>query len=81
MQSRLIIKMVLQSYLSALILKYAKLYIKNIEANLRLTLWGGDVVLNNVELRLDGMNFAILHIWHLQQRSKFEPVKIRASQN
>jgi hypothetical protein len=30
----------LQAYLSQLILKYAKLYIKNIEADLRLSLWG-----------------------------------------
>ena len=45
--------MVLQSYLSGLILHYARLYIKNIEADLNLSLWGGDVVLNNLELRLD----------------------------
>ena len=30
----------LQSYLSSLILKYAKLYIQNIEADLQLGLWG-----------------------------------------
>jgi hypothetical protein len=45
----------LQAYLSQLILKYAKLYIQNIEADLQLSLWGGDVVLNNLELRLSGL--------------------------
>ncbi len=43
----------LQRYLSQLVLKYAKKYIKNIQANLNLSLWGGDVVLNNLELCLD----------------------------
>jgi hypothetical protein len=41
-----------QSYLSQLILKYAHKYISNIEANLNLALWG-DIVLNNLDIRLD----------------------------
>ncbi len=45
--------MVLQRYITSLILHYAKKYIRNIEANLNLSLWGGDVVLNNLDLRLD----------------------------
>src|SRR5690349_9130033 len=46
--------MVLQKYLTQLILSYARRYIRNIEANLNISLWGGDVVLNNLDLRLDG---------------------------
>ena len=46
--------MVLQQYLSSLILKYAKLYIKNIQADLQFNIWGGsDIILNNLELKLD----------------------------
>ena len=61
----------LQRRLSGLILTYARTYIRNVEANLNLSLWGlravaqvslkpacclsgGDVVLNNLDLRLDG---------------------------
>eukprot|EP01083_Nonionella_stella_P243398 848157_1 len=43
----------LQSAFSQIILKCAKQYIKGIEADLKLSLWGGDVVLNNLDLRLD----------------------------
>ena len=46
--------MVLQRYISQLILTYAQRYIKNIEASLNLSLWGGDMVFNNLEVRLDG---------------------------
>lgn len=46
--------MVLQKYLTQIILSYARRYIRNIEANLNISLWGGDVVLNNLDLRLDG---------------------------
>jgi hypothetical protein len=46
--------MVLQRYLTQLILSYARKYIRNIEANLNISLWGGDVVLNNLDIRLDG---------------------------
>jgi hypothetical protein len=46
--------MVLQAYLTNLILTYARKYIRNIQANLNISLWGGDVVLNNLDLRLDG---------------------------
>lgn len=48
--------MVLQRYLAALILSYARKYLRNIEANLNLSLWGGDVVLNNLDIRLDGQD-------------------------
>ena len=48
--------MVLQNYLTALILSYARKYLRNIEANLNLSLWGGDVVLNDIDIRLDGQN-------------------------
>ncbi len=50
--------MVLQRYLTRLVLAYARRYIRNIEANLSLSLWGGDVVLNNLDLRLDGQHIA-----------------------
>jgi hypothetical protein len=46
--------MVLQEYLTGLILRSARKYIRNIEANLNLSLWGGDVVLNNLDLDLEG---------------------------
>lgn len=48
--------MVLQNYLTALILSYARKYLRNIEANLNLSLWGGDVVLNDIDIRLDGQS-------------------------
>lgn len=46
----------LESYISPFLLGYVDKYIKNIKPeDLRLSLWGGDLVLNNLELRLDAL--------------------------
>lgn len=43
----------LQDYITSLILKYARTYIRGIQANVNLSVWGGDLVLDNLDLRLD----------------------------
>ena len=43
--------MVLQRYISQLLLSYAQRYISNLEASVNL--WGGDMVFNNLDVRLD----------------------------
>ncbi|ETO35581.1 hypothetical protein RFI_01482, partial [Reticulomyxa filosa] len=45
-----------QKTLTGLLLQYFDKYLKGIEADLRLSLWGGDVILENVELRLNVLN-------------------------
>ncbi|XP_063958387.1 intermembrane lipid transfer protein VPS13B-like [Lytechinus pictus] len=46
----------LESYISPFLLGYVDKYIKNLKPeDLRLSLWGGDLVLNNLELRLDAL--------------------------
>ncbi len=43
-----------EKYLTPLLMSYVDKYIKNIRPDdLNLSLWGGDVVLKNLELRLD----------------------------
>ena len=43
-----------ERFLTDIILKFAKKYIKNINASeLKLSLWGGAVTLNNIDLRVD----------------------------
>ena len=51
--------MVLQRYISHLILTYAAKYIRNIETHLNLGLWGGDISLNNLEARLDVLQHSL----------------------
>ena len=51
--------MVLQRYISHLILTYAAKYIRNIETHLNLGLWGGDITLNNLEARLDVLQHSL----------------------
>ena len=41
---------VMQAALSQIIIRLARKYVKNIESNLKLSLWAGDVVLNDLEL-------------------------------
>lgn len=43
----------LQRAFTGIILRYAKKYIRGIQADLKLSLWGGDVVLDSLELRLE----------------------------
>lgn len=44
----------LESYITPLFMSYVDKYIKNLRpSDLSLSLWGGDVVLYNLELRLD----------------------------
>ena len=44
----------LESYITPLLMSYVDKYIKNLKSSdLSLSLWGGDVVLYNLELRLD----------------------------
>lgn len=44
----------LESYITPLLMSYVDKYIKNLKpTDLSLSLWGGDVVLYNLELRLD----------------------------
>lgn len=44
----------LESYITPLLMSYVDKYIKNLKpSDLSLSLWGGDVVLYNLELRLD----------------------------
>ena len=45
--------MVLQRYISHLILGYVKRYIVNLEASVAFSLWGGDMLFNNLDVRLD----------------------------
>ena len=46
----------LESYITPLITSYLSKYIKNIKpSDLQLSFWGGDVVLRNLELRLDAI--------------------------
>lgn len=44
----------LESYITPVLMSYVDKYIKNLKpSDLSLSLWGGDVVLYNLELRLD----------------------------
>lgn len=44
----------LESYITPLLMSYVDKYIKNLKpSDLSLSLWGGDVILYNLELRLD----------------------------
>ncbi|CAH1247692.1 VPS13B [Branchiostoma lanceolatum] len=44
----------LESYIAPMLMSYVNKYIKNLKpSDLQLSLWGGDVVLNNLDLRLD----------------------------
>lgn len=44
----------LESYVSPLLMSYVNRYIKNLKpSDLQLSLWGGDVVLSKLDLRLD----------------------------
>ena len=44
----------LEAYITPILMSYVEKYIKNITpADLNLSLWGGDVVLKNLEMKLD----------------------------
>ena len=44
----------LESYITPILMSFVEKYIKNITpADLNLSLWGGDVVLKNLEMKLD----------------------------
>jgi len=44
----------LESYVTPILLSYVNRYIKNLKpSDLQLSLWGGDVVLSKLELKLD----------------------------
>lgn len=44
----------LETYITPLLMSYVDKYIKNLKpSDLSLSIWGGDVVLYNLELRLD----------------------------
>lgn len=44
----------LESYVTPLLMSYVNRYIKNLKpSDLQLSLWGGDVVLSKLDLRLD----------------------------
>ena len=44
----------LEGYITPLLMSYIDKYVKNIKpSDLKLSFWGGDVVLRNLELRLD----------------------------
>lgn len=44
----------LESYVTPLLMSYVNKYIKNLKpSDLQLSLWGGDVVLSKLDLRLD----------------------------
>ena len=45
-----------QSALTSILLRYLSDYLENIEPDLRLSFYGGDVSLNNVEINLDMIN-------------------------
>ena len=45
-----------QQTVTRLVLGYFRQYIDNIEADFQLSLWGGDVVLNDLDLRLEVLN-------------------------
>src|SRR4051812_634992 len=45
--------MVLQRYLTRLLLAYARRYIRGLAGELQLSFWQGDVVLHDLDLRLD----------------------------
>jgi vacuolar protein sorting-associated protein 13B len=44
----------LESYVTPILMSYVNRYIKNLKpSDLQLSLWGGDVVLSKLELKLD----------------------------
>ena len=43
----------LESYITPLIMGYVDKYVKLRQEDFQLSLWGGDAVLNNLDLRLD----------------------------
>lgn len=48
------LEIMLESYITPLLMSYVDKYIKNLKpSDLSLSLWGGDVILYNLELRLD----------------------------
>ena len=52
----------LESYIAPLFTGYVDKYIKNLKPeDLSLSLWGGDVVLNNLEINLDVLQQVNIH--------------------
>lgn len=44
----------LESYVTPILMSYVNRYIKNLKpSDLQLSLWGGDVILSKLELKLD----------------------------
>ena len=53
----------LESYVTPLLMSYVNKYIKNLKpSDLQLSLWGGDVVLSKLDLKLDVLE-QVLHVF------------------
>lgn len=52
----------LESYVTPILMSYVNRYIKNLKpSDLQLSLWGGDVVLSKLELKLDVLEQVCYH--------------------
>lgn len=52
----------LESYVTPLLMSYVNKYIKNLKpSDLQLSLWGGDVVLSKLDLKLDVLEQVLLN--------------------
>lgn len=62
----------LESYVTPILMSYVNRYIKNLKpSDLQLSLWGGDVVLSKLELKLDVLeqvNYVAVIDWTHFQR-------------
>lgn len=61
----------LESYVTPILMSYVNRYIKNLKpSDLQLSLWGGDVVLSKLELKLDVLEqvngVVVIHWTHFQ---------------
>lgn len=55
----------LESYITPLLMGYVNKYIKNLKpSDLSLSVWGGDVVLQNLELNLDVLQKVNMYFSH-----------------
>lgn len=56
----------LESYVTPLLMSYVNKYIKNLKpSDLQLSLWGGDVVLSKLDLKLDVLEQVLNVQWVL----------------
>lgn len=70
----------LESYVTPLLMSYVNKYIKNLKpSDLQLSLWGGDVVLSKLDLRLDVLEQVLPSVLTQLFLNLFSNVKARLS--